>query len=151
MYWPPELLWLSSATKDQGVWAQPADVWSVGILTYALVTGRAPFSDKSLDVLRSAAIRGDIYFPDELSDELKSFLQAALQQNPHDRADPIDLSQHEWLAMHTIGEPSERKPRSNSSYSIAATASLSSLDSLDSTEEEETEEIEAMEGAWYFG
>lgn len=157
MYCSPELLWLTNASKHEGVWAQPVDVWSIGILTYVLVTGRAPFNDKDLDTLRNATLHAEIYYPEELSEELKSFLQIALHGDPHDRADVIELSHHAWLTIHTTTSvlPSinhRLKPKRHSStHSITPTASLSTVESFDSCNDEDRENEMMEAGSWYVG
>jgi serine/threonine protein kinase len=59
------------------------DVWNVGILTYELLVGKAPFDIRSEGDL-SKVIEEDIYFPRSrpASAEIKNFIFCCLDKNP---------------------------------------------------------------------
>ena len=63
-----------------------ADVWSLGVCTYVLLTGYSPFGgDNEAETLVNI-VTADLDFPDELfdgvSEEAKEFIALCLQQDP---------------------------------------------------------------------
>lgn len=77
-------------------------MWSVGVILYEAVFGRAPFSSQSLDELISK-IKEDtpIVIPRErkLSNECRTFLSSCLQRNPEERINFEELSEHPFLSL----------------------------------------------------
>ncbi|CAD7701182.1 unnamed protein product [Ostreobium quekettii] len=83
-----------------------ADVWSVGMLTYQLLTGRFPYWDDiskcSLKQLWAAIVTKDVDLdrPDlvgSLSEGARSFLKMLLVRNPDDRPSAHEALMHPWV------------------------------------------------------
>lgn len=96
-YMAPELVMQSYDEK--------ADVWSVGMLTYQLLTGRFPFwedvrSQTLTDVWRAIMtqdIRWDAPELQQLSPSAVSFLRHLLQRDPKTRPSAQQALEHPWV------------------------------------------------------
>ena len=78
------------------------DMWSVGVVTYILLGGYAPFEGPP-DELAQFIIRGDYEFHDkywsEISDAAKDMISAMLQVDPELRLSAEDSLHCEWMAL----------------------------------------------------
>ncbi|KAL8018404.1 putative protein kinase [Plasmopara halstedii] len=72
-----------------------ADLFSVGVVTFVLISGCAPVFLPTGDGVKK------VYFADETwsgaSDELKHFIEALLVRNPEQRISAADALEHSWL------------------------------------------------------
>ncbi|KER34083.1 hypothetical protein T265_12500, partial [Opisthorchis viverrini] len=80
-----------------------ADMWSVGVLTYVLLTGWCPFFDvHSGEPLREQILNAnfsmDLSEFDSISDNAKQFIRDLLQPNPGSRPTAAECLQHPWLS-----------------------------------------------------
>mmetsp|Transcript_47947 Transcript_47947/g.137686 ORF Transcript_47947/g.137686 Transcript_47947/m.137686 type:complete len:632 (+) Transcript_47947:199-2094(+) len=89
-----------------GRYDEKSDIWSLGVICYVMLSGRHPFSGKTVDqilkAVRAANIQMEPKFWGGISMEAKGLVRACLQKSPSVRPSaPIALS-HEWFAaMHT--------------------------------------------------
>jgi len=78
-----------------------ADVWSVGVVVYVLLSGVSPFLDDSLTETCSNVVRRDFSFPDEyftvVSSSAKDFISSCLVLDPSIRPPVSRCLQHDWL------------------------------------------------------
>merc|ERR1739842_180964 len=66
-----------------------ADIWSLGVLAYVLLTGFSPFGGETDQETLRSITSAPLDFPAELfegvSDEEKEFIKDCLSRNPNDR------------------------------------------------------------------
>ena len=107
MYISPEIL----KKVDYG---NKVDVWSSGVVTYVLLSGRPPFFGQNQDACYRSILDDKLSFEDDeiwndVSDTAKDFLKKALQKNPDDRLSSQDALNHPWLSNTNNRGVSERK------------------------------------------
>ncbi|PAV79252.1 hypothetical protein WR25_04974 isoform C [Diploscapter pachys] len=74
-----------------------ADVWSMGVLLYALLCGALPFEDDNMQLLYRKISNGRYYEPDFLTNSSKELLKRMLQVDPERRITVNELLRHPWL------------------------------------------------------
>jgi len=90
-YIAPEVL------LDSGYQGPPVDMWSAGIVLYAMLVGHAPFKADQLLDLRRCILRGRYHTPPHLSEEAANLLRRLLVVEPSNRATLGEASDHAWL------------------------------------------------------
>ena len=73
------------------------DIWSSGIILYAMLCGYLPFEEKSNDLLYKKITKGEFVTPFYLSDSAKDLLKKVLNVNPERRLDIEGIKNHEWF------------------------------------------------------
>ena len=75
------------------------DIWSSGIILYAMLCGYLPFEESSNDLLYRKIIKGELMFPKHLSDLAKDFLLKVLNVFPERRYTVEQIKKHPWFNL----------------------------------------------------
>ncbi|XP_063952691.1 kalirin-like [Lytechinus pictus] len=79
------------------------DVWSIGALSYVMLSGVSPFLDESLEETNMNIIRVDYSFPDEyfknVSQNAKHFITGLLQPETSERKTTSECLMNHWFAQ----------------------------------------------------
>lgn len=74
----------------------PADIWSCGVILYAMVCGYLPFEDPKTNVLYKKILNADYTIPDFVSDDCKDLIKRILNTDPNRRFTVTDIKNHIW-------------------------------------------------------
>jgi len=87
------------------------DLWSVGVITYVLLTGCFPFWDKSNAVLYEKIRRGEYGWPSglEISAEAKDLIKHLIERNPEKRFTAEQALKHPWISGTAQGVANSRR------------------------------------------
>ncbi|KAK7255134.1 hypothetical protein RIF29_28537 [Crotalaria pallida] len=92
-YVAPEVL------KKKGYDGSKADIWSCGVILYALVCGYLPFQGENVMRIYRKAFRGEYELPDWVSSEAKNLISKLLVANPEKRYSIIDIMKDPWFQI----------------------------------------------------
>jgi len=90
-YAAPEMI---SGQKYNG---PEVDVWSLGIILYALVCGYLPFEDKNIRKLCQKIVSGEYVAPTEVSQDCRDIISRLLEVQPSKRAKLDEIFSHKWV------------------------------------------------------
>lgn len=99
-YAPPEVL---KTADDDTEYTKQCDLWSCGVVSFILLTGRMPFDAPSKPELYRKIQAANFRFRaprpgrEEVPDAAKKLIQALLQVNPKNRPSASEVLQHEFL------------------------------------------------------
>ncbi|KAH7176559.1 hypothetical protein EDB81DRAFT_42834 [Dactylonectria macrodidyma] len=107
-YAAPELL------KNRQYRGDRADIWSLGVILYAMLSATLPFDDPDLRVMMSRTKRGQYQIPDYLTPEAEDLIRRMLQVNPDRRITLKDIWQHpviqKYAYLDNLGDTNGQPP-----------------------------------------
>ncbi|KAI9348049.1 kinase-like domain-containing protein [Obelidium mucronatum] len=77
-----------------------ADVWSCGVILYALLTGNLPFDDENIRKLLSKVKTGSFAIPDYVNPDARDLICKMLVVDPAHRITMEEIFQHRWFESH---------------------------------------------------
>lgn len=81
-----------------------ADVWSCGVILYALLVGALPFDDDNLRQLLEKVKRGVFHIPHFVPPDCQSLLRGMIEVNPDKRLTLGEINRHPWVTAGGKGE-----------------------------------------------
>lgn len=90
-YVAPEIL------SQRGYDGAKADIWSIGVILYALTTGSLPFFDENVMELYRKIYRGKFKCPSWISPDLEDLLSRLMDTNPETRISIEEIECHPWF------------------------------------------------------
>lgn len=107
-YAAPELL------KNKHYKGDKADIWSMGVILYAMLSATLPFDDPDLRVMMGKTKKGVYEMPKGLSREAEDLIQCMLQTNPDNRITLREIWRHPLVQKYSylddLGENSGQPP-----------------------------------------
>ena len=82
------------------------DIWSCGVILFALLCGYLPFEDPNTAQLYKKILNGDYSIPKHVSPEARSLLQGILNTDPSRRFTIEEIRKHSW---YQLSPPKEHK------------------------------------------
>ena len=92
-YIAPEIL------REQGYSGFKADIWSAGVVLYAMLQGTVPFKASNMKELHKMIIKGKYHFKEEVSEGAKQLMKAMLDTDPRTRISITKILKHPWMQL----------------------------------------------------
>jgi serine/threonine protein kinase len=82
-------------------YSEKVDVWSLGCITFQLLSGRTPFDGKNIEKINKYICEKEIVFKDKywrhISPQAKDFILHCLERDQFQRPSIEDLFDHPWI------------------------------------------------------
>ncbi|CAI2362319.1 unnamed protein product [Moneuplotes crassus] len=118
-YIAPEII------ADKGYYGFYVDIWSLGILLYAMVCGAVPFKAGNMQELYENIINEGFSFPVCLSKPVKDLIRKMLNKVPEKRILIPDILTHEWVTSSEDFEIDYDEETENTESDLESSALLS--------------------------
>jgi serine/threonine protein kinase len=89
-YIAPEIL------RNKG-YTQSVDLWSAGVVLFAMLYGSVPFKGQSMEELHDLILNGRYVLKEDISTDAINLLRGLLEIDPRKRLSIKQIYQHPWL------------------------------------------------------
>ena len=107
------------------------DIWSLGVITYFLLSGSHPFTGKSENEIMHSVLSTELSFEGKvwrkISTEAKDLLRKMLIKNPEERLSAKQVLRDHWIASRSEGKTPDTKLVSTTLENISKFATESKL------------------------
>ncbi|WVQ80349.1 hypothetical protein IAT38_002454 [Cryptococcus sp. DSM 104549] len=118
-----------------------SDIWSCGIILFALLTGRLPFDDDNIRSLLQKVKIGVFEMPDEIKDPARNLLSRMLEKDPERRITMPEILAHPFFVS--------RPPRAIPGRALVQAPSLDEVERpVNSTEEIDADIMGNLKTLW---
>jgi len=90
-YIAPEII------SEEGYSGYGVDLWSLGVLLYAMLCGTVPFKATNMKDLHLLINKGDFSFPNPISEEAQDLIRKMLTKDPLERISLPEVLSHPWM------------------------------------------------------
>ncbi|EAR93838.1 Serine/Threonine kinase domain protein (macronuclear) [Tetrahymena thermophila SB210] len=91
--------YISPEIVNGEAYGQSVDIWSLGILTFELLTGKSPFQYETKNEILVNILNMNINIPNYLSEEAKDFIKSLLVRDPSKRMTMDQVVNHKWIVQ----------------------------------------------------
>ncbi|KAL6227512.1 hypothetical protein ACLB2K_001469 [Fragaria x ananassa] len=116
-YVAPEIL------RRRGYNGATVDIWSCGVILFAILSGFYPFEDENLAILYRKIYKGNFNIPDWFSPGAAALIRRILDPNPVTRINIRDIKSDEWFMQdYTPAKPDEEEEEEEEDIHVDAEA-----------------------------
>ena len=84
--------------ENKGYEGYASDIWSAGVVLYAMLYGAVPFKASNMSELHKQVLRCKPTYADNISESARNLLQGILERDPKKRLTANQVLEHPWMA-----------------------------------------------------
>lgn len=85
--------------KGNPYFGSRVDIWSCGVILFAMVAGYLPFEDSDTNKLYSKILSGQFTIPKHVSSECSDLLTKIMETDPEKRFTAAQIKEHPWFNL----------------------------------------------------